>query len=235
MFTISSQLSDQLSGQMFNSIMQPMIHLLSTGIIIIGIGLFVLSMIKGLSSVLSGEGSPAEIFVNMIPPLFLVPISLALLSFFGNSFGVADKQLLSPTHPSNPPVYFPWRALGITFGITIIIFLACLIGWHFSKNWRNKRALEKRHQKVMKEIWNLRSRIASGEFDKQGLDILNSLTVIEDSIITFKVYKAEATRKEQIEFIKDIKPMINDIALKFGNVWKDTAIENALKNITISS
>jgi NAD/NADP transhydrogenase alpha subunit len=111
--------------------------------------------------------------------------------------------------------------------------MASLVAWRFSKPWRDKRATEKGHQKVMREIWCLRSRIADGAFDEQGLDILNALAYVEDSLITFKVYKAEATQAEQINLLKEVKPKLNEIITRFGNAWKDTAIDNALKNISM--
>jgi DNA replication protein DnaC len=126
-------------------------------------------------------------------------------------------------------------SIGIGLGISIIIIMASLVAWRFSRPWRDKRATEKGHQKVMREIWRLRSHIADGAFDEQGLDILNALAYVEDSLITFKVYKTEATQAEQINLLKEVKPKLNEIITRFGNAWKDTTIDNALKNISMFS
>ena len=166
-------------------------------------------------------------------------ISGLLSSFFIGSVTIGLPMLVdgftkgagdNPTS-SSPFDSLPLKAIGIGLGITIIIITTSFIAWHFSKPWRDRRTTDKGHQRVMREIWRLRSRIADGEFDEQGLDILNALAYVEDLLITFKVYKAEATQPEQSSLFSEIKPKIDDIISRFGNAWKDTDIENALKNI----
>lgn len=205
--------------------------LFSTLISSAGAILMITTLFSSFVKFLNGDGNPREIFRGLISSLMIGALSFGLPSLFeGFTKGTGDNST-----PSSPFDSFPWKSIGIGLAITFIIITASLIAWHFSESWREKRATQKAHQKAMREIWRLRSRIADGAFDEQGLDILNALAYIEDQLITFKIYRAEATQAEQLSFLKDVKPKLKDIISRFGNAWKDTDIENALNNIQFNS
>lgn len=189
------------------------------------------TLLSSFAKFFRNDGDPGEIIPGLLGSLMIGALSFGLPSLFeGLMIGPKDNSIASSPFDS-----LPLKTIGIGLGITIIIITASLVAWHVSKSLRDKRATEKGHQKVMHEIRRLRSRIADGAFDEQGLDILNALAYVEDSLITFKVYKAEATQVEQLSLLKEVKPKLNEIITRFGNAWKDTAIESALKNISILS
>lgn len=208
-----------------------MMPLFSTLFSVAGTILVISILLSSFLKVLNGDGDPREMVNGLIGSLVIGVLTFGLPSLFEGSI----KGTEGNTTSSSPFNSLPLKAIGIGLSVTIVAITASFIAWHFSKSWRDKRSSEKGHQKVMREIWHLRSRIAEGAFDEQGLDILNALAYVEDSLITFKIYRAEATQVEQLSLLKEIKPKLNDIITRFGSSWKGTVIENALKNISILS
>lgn len=224
-------MSDQLSAESLNMAMAQMIHLVSNFSTIIGALFMGTSLISSFSKFITSDGDPSEMIRGLVSSFFIGSVVIGLPMLLDGSTQKPGDNLTS----SSPFDSLPLKSIGIGLGITIIIIAACLVAWHFSKPWRDKRAIEMGHKKVMREIWRLRSRIANGAFEEQGLDTLNALAYVEDSLITFKVYKAEATLLEQMSLLKEVKPKLANTISCFGNAWKDTAIENALMNLHITS
>lgn len=228
MFDISDQL---LSPESLNVAMAQIIHIVSSFSTVIGALYMAMSLMSGFLKFVASEGDPRDMIKGLVSSFFIGSAMIGLPMLVD---GFTQEPGDNPTSPS-PFDSLPLKSIGIGLGITIIIIAACLVAWHFSKSWRDKRANEIGHKKVMREIWHLRSRIANGAFEEQGLDILGALAYVEDSLITFKVYKAEATQLEQMSLLKEVKPKLADTIYRFGNAWKDTAIENALMNLHITS
>jgi len=226
-----SAITDQLSTESLNMVIAQMIQMFSSLFSTIGALFMAISLISSFAKFITSDGDPREMTNGLGRSLFIGSVTIGLPSLI-------DCLTQEPGDNSTSSAHFdslPLKSIGIGIGITIIIIAASLVAWYFSKPWRDKRAIEMGHKKVMREIWRLRSRIANGAFDEQGLDILNALAYVEDSLITFKVYKAEATQLEQLSLLKEINPKLADIISRFGDTWKDTAIENALMNIHITS
>jgi hypothetical protein len=190
----------------------------------------IMFLLRSMIKVLDGSGEPSEIIGSLVTGLIVIGISFAAQSVLESIMGISEP----PASSHSPLDSLNLKAIVIGLGITIIMIAAGFTIWHFSRPWRDKRASENVYKKGIREIWRLRSRIAEGAFDEQGLDMLTALAFVEDSLITFKVYKAEATLKEQLDLLKRIKPKLNDIGKRYGNAWKNTVIENALDSITIT-